>query len=423
MAPGGEKRNQRLLVCCVNYAPEILGTAPYTRDLAEWFAGHGWDVRVVTTYPYYPSWRRRPGDPRLGYRRERAGGVALLRCPSWVPAEPTGLRRLAHNASFAASSLPVVIGHSAWRPDWTLVIAPTLASAPGALLSARLARGKAWLHIQDYEIDVALRLGLLPPAGRSALKWLESRLLRSFDVVTSITEPMLGVARALGVPEERLVLLPNWANLGVVRPLDRPSRFRASLGIPDGWGVVLYTGNLGRKQGIALIADAARLSESRGSQVMYVVSGDGADREALGSAIAQHGIRNLLRVPLQPDESFNELLNLADAHLIVQEAGVADLVMPSKLTNMLASGRPVIATAEAGAALAELIRGHDVGTVVEPGDAAALADAVHAVLTDDECRVRQGSNARAFAETFLNKDTLLDEALARIREQGRYDVS
>ena len=131
-------------------------------------------------------------------------------------------------------------------------------------------------------------------------------------------------------------------------------------------------------------------------------------------------IRNLLRLPLQPDESFNELLNLADVHLIVQEAGVADLVMPSKLTNMLASGRPVIVTAEAQTALAELVRGHDVGTVVEPGDPEALADAIDAMMTDDEGRRRQGANARTFAETSLTMDALLDAALARIREQWRY---
>jgi len=285
------------------------------------------------------------------------------------------------------------------------------------LLAARLARGRSWLHVQDYEVDVALRLGLLPPSGRSALKWLESRLVRSFDVVTSITEPMLGVARDLGVPAERLVLLPNWANLAVVRPLDRPSSLRASLGIPEGRRVVLYTGNLGRKQGIALIADAARRSQESGSPVVYVVSGDGADREALGAAAATHALTNLLRVPLQPDESFNELLNLADAHLIVQEAGVADLVMPSKLTNMLASGRPVVATAAAGTALAELVHGHDVGSVVEPGDPAALAAAIAEMFTDDDTRLRQGANARAFAEAFLDRDTLLEAALARMREQ------
>ena len=227
------RSRQRLLISCVNYAPEILGTAPYTRDLAEWFAGRGWDVRVVTTYPYYPEWRRRPGDPRLGYRRERTDGVTVLRCPAWIPAVPTGVRRLAHYASFAASSLPVVLGSAAWRPDFVLVVAPTLVSAPGALLAARLGGGRGWLHIQDYEVDVAVRLGLLPPAARAALKRAESRLLRWFDVVTSISEPMLAVARDLGVPAERLVLLPNWADLAAVRPLGRPSSFRAALGIPS----------------------------------------------------------------------------------------------------------------------------------------------------------------------------------------------
>ncbi len=399
----------------MNYAPEILGTAPYTRDLAEWFAERGWAVRVITTYPYYPEWRRRSRDPRLEYRREFTGGVTVLRCPSWIPAQPTGLKRLAHYVSFAASSLPVVLGHVAWRPDFTLVVAPTLASAPGALLAAHLARGRSWLHVQDYEVDVALRLGLLPPAARAVLKRLERRLVRSFDVVTSITEPMLDVARALGVPPERLLLMPNWANLAAVRPLNRPSRFRASLGIADGRPVILHAGNMGRKQGVTLLVEAARRSQEGGSSVQYVVSGDGAARQELASAATTRGVRNLLMLPLQPDESFNELLNLADAHLIIQEAGVADLVMPSKLTNMLASGRPVIATAAPGTALAELILRHDMGTVVAPGDAAALADAIEALLRNDELRLTQGTNARTFAERFLNRDRLLSSLLTQLQ--------
>ena len=223
IAPGREGRNPRLLVCCVNYAPEILGTAPYTRDLAEWFAGRGWDVRVVTTYPYYPAWRRRPGDPRFAYRRDSHHGVMVLRCPSWIPALSDGPRRLAHYASFAASSLPVVSGmplggrtsrswsHRRWR--------------------ARRARcwRRAWLEAgvgctcRTTRWTSPFGWGCCPPPAARSLKWLERRLLRSFDVVTSITEPMLGVARDLGVPDERLVLLPNWANLAVVRPLDRPS--------------------------------------------------------------------------------------------------------------------------------------------------------------------------------------------------------
>ena len=190
--------------------------------------GEGWDVRVVTTYPYYPEWRRRPGDPRLAYRRERAGGVTVLRCPSWIPGRPTGARRLAHYASFAASSLPASLAHAAWRPDFALVVAPTLASAPGALLAAPP------VAAPQLAARPGLRGGRRPPARAAAAGGAvrrssgpRARLLRSFDVVTSITEPMLDVARESGRPRRALVLLPNWANLALVRPLDRPSRFRA----------------------------------------------------------------------------------------------------------------------------------------------------------------------------------------------------
>jgi putative colanic acid biosynthesis glycosyltransferase WcaI len=234
-------------------------------------------------------------------------------------------------------------------------------------------------------------------------------------VVTSITEPMLASAREIGVPADRLVLLPNWADLSLVHPLDRPSRFRAELGIPAGRPVVLYSGNLGRKQGVITLGDAARRSQDAGSPALYVVSGAGAEHQALAAGAAAHGLTNLLRLPLQPDEAFNELLNLADVHLIIQEAGVADLVMPSKLTNMLASGRPVVATAPAGTGLARLIAENDVGTVVEPGDPGALAAAVDRLLADDDRRARQGANARAFAETHLARDELLKTAFERLQ--------
>jgi colanic acid biosynthesis glycosyl transferase WcaI len=413
-------RRGRLLINCVNYTPEILGTAPYTRDLAEWFAAEGWDVRVVTTYPYYPAWRRRAGDPRLAWRRESAGGVGVVRCPAWIPARPTGARRLAHYASFAASSLPASLVHAAWRPDLALVVAPTLASAPGALLTAALAgRGcRTWLHVQDYEVDVALGLGLLPPAARSSLKRLEGALLRSFDVVSSITEPMLEVARGLGVPDARLLLLPNWANLALVRPLDRPSSFRTTLCIPPERRVVLYTGNLGRKQGVRLIAEAAARCTGFGGREppLFVVAGAGAGDAELTAAAADAGLGpdRLLRLPLQPDELFNELLNLADVHLVVQDPGVSDRVMPSKLTNMLASGRPVVATSYGGTALSTLIVRENVGEVVAPGAPDELASTLERLLADDEGRTRMGRTARRYAEAHLDRNAILTGALTSL---------
>ena len=144
------------------------------------------------------------------------------------------------------------------------------------------------------------------------------------------------------------------------------------------------------------------------------MAGQGADRARLEAAVAGRGLSNLRLLPLQNGRDFNELLNLADAHLIVQDAGVADLVMPSKLTNMLASGRPVVVTAAAGTGLATTVRDNDLGAVVPPGDAAALAAAVDGLLADDEVRARQGAKARAYAQEHLDKDELLASLLDRL---------
>lgn len=407
-------RRPRLLVNCVSYAPEIIGAAPYSRDIATWFAAHGWDVRVVTTYPHYPQWRIWAGYSPWTYLIEHLDGVTVWRCPTWVPRVPSGGKRLAHYFVFAVSTLPVMLGHVFWRPDVTLVVAPTIVGAPGALAAAALSRSLTWLHVQDYELAVALELGMLPGIVAPVLVRMEKAILKSFDIVSTITARMVNRASDQGVPRERLLLLPNWASLESVFPLSRPSRFRQMLQIGPDSGVVLYSGNLGRKQGIELIARAAEWSERAGSNLVYVVAGEGVTCEAFEKDIAACGVANVLCLPLQHGAEFNELLNLADVHLIVQLAEAADLVMPSKLTNILASGRPVVVTAAPDTALAELVERWDVGVVVPPGNAHELAVALEGLVANTERRTRQGANARVFAERFLHKDQLLAVVLDRL---------
>ena len=149
----------KLLLYSLNYAPEPVGIGKYSGELAEWLAAQGHEVRVITAVPYFPQWRAR--DNR--YRREQRQGVSVLRCPLWVPRRPSGLTRLLHLASFAISSLPVLIGQWRWRPELVLTVAPAFFCAPGTLLLAKLcgSRTRSWLHIQDFELDAAFELGLL----------------------------------------------------------------------------------------------------------------------------------------------------------------------------------------------------------------------------------------------------------------------
>ncbi len=380
----------RILIYGLNTAPEPTGTGKYTGEAAAWLARRGHEVRVVAAPPYYPAWRVADGYRGFAWRRERRDGVAIRRCPLYVPARPRGATRVLHLASFALSSLPVALAEArAFRPAVLLAVAPTLAAAPGALLAARLGGGRSWLHVQDFEIDAASALGLLAGGiGRRAAA-LERRILAGFDHVSSITRAMCRRLADKGVEEERISLLPNWVDCTTIRPLSEPSPLRAELGLPAEAVVALYAGNLGEKQGVETLSELGKALPPE-TPVHLVIAGEGAARARLA---AELGARPRIRLlPLQPADRLNDLLNLADVHLLPQRADAADLVMPSKLSGMLASGRPVVAGAAPGTELAQAIAG--CGIVVPPGDGGALRSAVEALARDPQRRFALGRAAR-----------------------------
>ncbi|RYZ75095.1 MAG: colanic acid biosynthesis glycosyltransferase WcaI [Lysobacteraceae bacterium] len=400
----------RILVTGINYAPENIGTGKYTGELCEWLAAQGHAVRVVTAPPYYPAWKVWPGFRQYAFSRERRNGVDVIRCPLWVPATPRGLTRLLHLASFALSSLAALLYSLAWRPQLVLCIAPGLASAPGAWALARLSGARCWLHIQDFEVDAALDMGILKGEGlrRLALA-LERWLLARFDVVSTISTRMLQRLGDKGVGTARRELFPNWVDIDGIQPIAVASPYREELGIPEDAVVALYSGNMGLKQGLEILAEAAhRLVHDR--DIYLVMGGQGPGREALQAACA--GLERVRFLDLQPTERLNEWLGLADIHLLPQRADVADLVMPSKLTGMLASGRPVLATAQPGTGVAQAL--HGCGVVTTPGDADEFAGALRQLAADPYLRRRLGNQARQQAETRLSTRAILSAFQHRV---------
>lgn len=396
----------RILIVGINYAPEDIGCGKYTGEMGAWLAARGHRVRVITSPPYYPAWRVREGYPRWHFRREQVAGVDVIRCPLWVPVRPRGLSRLLHLGSHAVSAGLALLASLAWRPQRVVVIAPTLADAPMAWLTARIGGAECWLHVQDFELDAALDMGIVEAGPLKRLAGAVERwMLRRFDRVSTISPKMIERLAAKGVDAGRRVLFPNWADIDGIRPLGGPSPYRAELGIPPNAVVALYSGNMGLKQGLELLGQAARsLADGPvGPVVHFVFGGDGPGREALQASCAD--LPNVHFLGLQPLERLNDWLCLADIHLLPQRADVADLVMPSKLTGMLASGRPVLATAQPGTGVALAVR--DCGLTTPPGDAAAFAAALGRLAADAALRQRLGQAARLQAEQTLARDAIL----------------
>ncbi|MDQ0139605.1 glycosyltransferase WbuB [Cupriavidus necator] len=408
----------KILMYCLNYAPELTGIGKYTSEQAEWLVARGHEVRVITAPPYYPEWKVAEGYSASSYAREIHNGVTVLRAPLWIPHRPSGLKRLVHLASFAASTVPLLFWQARWKPDAIFVVEPPLFCSPATLLFGKLFGSKTWLHIQDFEVDAAFALGLLKSKlARRLVERLERWLLRKFDRVSTISQAMKRLAQAKGVEASRLVHFPNWVDVASIHPRVQGESIREALGIPKEAIVALYSGNMGRKQGLEMLAEAARILR-HSERIYFIFCGHGPGKAELEKACEP--LTRVSFLPLQPVERLPLLLASADIHLLPQRADAADLVMPSKLTGMLASGRAIVATAGDDTEVAHVVKGR--GIVVAPGNSLALATAIQTLADDDALRIAYGAAARQYAETNLGLDSLLarfeESLMAAIHESA-----
>jgi len=399
----------KILLYSMNFTPELTGIGKYSGEMAEWLAGQGHEVRVIAAPPSFPQWKVFEGHSAWAYRKSEVNGITVWRAPTWVPARPRTLSRMAHLFSFMLSSMPLLLAQARWKPDLVFVVEPPLFCAPAVLFFSKMLGIKSWLHIQDYEVDAAFGLGWVRGAGvrRFALS-LERWLLARFSRVSTISGAMAEKARGKGIEEARLVLFPNWVDVSAIRPGTALAEgtagrgYRAELGIPADAVVVLYAGSLGSKQGIELLGEAAQLL-AHARSIHFVICGNGPSRGPLMSACIR--LQNVHFLDLQPAERLNELLGMADIHVLPQRADAADLVMPSKLAGMLASGKAVVVTANPGTELSRVMAGR--GIVVPPGDAGVLADAIEQLALSPSVREALGAAGRAFAESELDQHAIL----------------
>ncbi len=394
----------RILIYGINFAPEPVGIGKYTGEMAQWLNRHGDEVCVVTAPPYYPMWSIAEGYQGSWYSVSVENGIRIFRCPIWLPTKVTGKTRLLHLLSYAMSSLPIILWLALrWRPSVIFTVAPTLLSLPGSLVAGFLAGARSWLHIQDFEVEAAINLKLLPHWLVHLAVSVESWLIRRFDHTSTISSQMLLKLLGKGGCFTQTSLLPNWVDTSLIYPLGRASLLRQELGISDDQIVILYSGSMGAKQGLEIIPACAR-QLAQDTRFRFVLCGNGPSRDSL---VAQaQGLPNVMFLPLQPLSKLNELLNLADIHVVPQLPGVADLVMPSKLTGILASGGSVVVTADEGTELSQVI--HQVGGIVcDPENVEQLVDSFMTLADNPALRIQMQQKAYIYARQNLSQTSVL----------------
>jgi len=416
----------RILIQGINYAPELTGIGKYTGEMAEWLASEGHDVTVITAPPYYPEWKIHSSYKGKGWHTEYSKGVRIIRVPLYVPSKVSSLKRIIHEFSFLSATIPVWFQFLFKKKfDIVFSIAPPFHLSSLPLLYGKLKNVPVISHIQDLQIDAAKELGMIRNHKFLNLMFtLESFMLKHSSYVSTISNGMMKNILKKGVITEKTTMLPNWVDINHIKPLPRESSLRAHFNIPLTDKVILYSGNLGEKQGLEIIMEVARQFQCRGD-VHFMIVGSGGIKEKLQKSAEDLNLRNVYFYQLQPYEQLNALLASADIHLVLQKKSAADLVMPSKLTGILAAGGCAVVTASPGTYLYDVIERNKMGILVEPESAPALILAIEKALEGTGVEEYK-ENARLFAEKNLSKDQILryfESNLEEMAFQGKHDVS
>ncbi|WP_162052649.1 WcaI family glycosyltransferase [Pontibacter pamirensis] len=403
---------KRILLIGYNYYPEPTGIGKYSGEMIAWLAQHGYECEVVTAYPYYPQWKVQGlyTEKKFWYCTEylNAGGtkVKVNRCPMYVPSVPTGLKRIALDLSFLISAFFKICQLLFQKKfDYVITVVPCFQFGLLGVFYKLCRKTVLLYHIQDLQIEAARDLKMITShAVIKALFKLEKYILSKSDAISSISDGMVHKIKIKA--KKDIFLCANWTDCTLFFPIQNKSTIKENYGFKPSDKIVLYSGAIGEKQGLGAILHAAKTFEMH-AEIKFIICGSGPYKEKLLLLAAKMELKNVIFFPLQPSESFNLFLNLADVHLIIQKSNAGDLVMPSKLTSVLGVGGLALITAHKGTGLYSSVSLHNIGLLIEPEDQQALNTGIWKAISENHDSIR--ANARTYAEEHLSIDKIMGD--------------
>lgn len=406
------RMNKKVLLISYNFKPEPTGIGKYNGEMIDWMVKNGYDCSVITTYPYYPYWKVQEPyqNSRFSFKTETITSqnlnseLTVYRCPQFVPSAPSGIKRILQEISFFFSAslrlLPLLFSK---KYDLVITVAPSFLLGLLGVITKKFTNAKFIYHIQDLQIEAARDLKMIKSeALLNALFKVEKYIFNKADFISSISEGMVSKIQAKAKKE--VLFFPNWSDTSLFHPIENKHQLKKVFGFSESAKVILYSGGIGEKQGLESILYAARDLRNH-TDLKFVICGSGPYKSILQGMAQNLHLDNVIFYPLQPIEKFNQFLNMADVHLVIQKATASDLVMPSKLTTILAVGGLALITANEGSSLHSLVKNNNLAIVVDAEDQQALNQGLlEAVMSDTDGITK---NARLYAEKYLSIDNVM----------------
>lgn len=393
----------RILLPIIQFPPDVNPTGRLMAQLCEGLMAYGHEVSVITAFPHYENFRIWDQYRGKLIQRDREKGMDVVRLYTYAPGNKSMVNRLLSYVTFNA--LAAVAGVFS-RSRWDVIFCPNGSFFTGltAWLIGKSKNVPFVYNVQDLYPEVPIRAGQLRnPYAIATLKAVEEFMYRKAAHITVISPSIRENLESKGVPAEKISIIPNFVDTDFIRPLPKANDFGRQHGLADKF-VVTHAGSLGYVYDLDTMLDAASFLSSQ-KDILFLIVGNGVAKPELEKKAHQLKLDNVRFLPFQPEASLPWLRAASDVQVSLYKNGSANDSFPSKVYEIMASGRPLLASSDGNSSVENVVHTAGCGLCVRPGNAEELAGAVLNLYHDPSLREAMGRRGRKYAEENYSKQT------------------
>jgi len=403
--------NKKVVILTANFYPEDTAIGLYTTQFAEHLSEKGYSITVITGFPYYPQWKINPEyKKKNAFFEETVNDIRIIRYKQFVPSIVSFSGRVKMMLTLLYGTIRNI--KKVTEPDLVICIVPfTLSIIPAFLLSRRK-KSKLWIHIQDFEFELAFQSGILQKRNfltnsfKSLIIKAEQILLAKADVVSSISYSMLNKIKEKTINKD-VYFFPNWVSVQTINPENaKPHPY-----IDNTKFTLLYSGNIGEKQDWKKFEDLCKLITD--SDIEIVIVGDGGYLTTLKEKVSAYPFIKFY--PPVPFKELSDMLCAADLHFLFQKEDVIDSIMPSKILGMMASGKPSLITGSKKSEVLEIMTKSNGGFYYSDQNVSTIHNTILNLKSNPDLGENLGVNARKFVTIEFSNHTILNNFESKIQ--------
>ena len=397
----------RILFLTHYFPPEVNAPASRTYEHCKRWVEEGHKVVVLTCVPNHPKGKLYPGYKNKFFQKEKIDGIEVYRIWTFLAANKGFLKRTLNYLIYA--KLAILVSPFLPKADVVISTSPQFFCGLSGFFVAKIKRATWVLEIRDLWPESIVAVGAIKNKRIiKFLEWLEKFAYKNADGIISVTDSFKRHMIAQGINPDKIAVVKNGVDLSLFSPIPKKNEFSKPLGISDKF-VVSYFGTLGMAHGLKVVLEAAKKLENN-SDIVFLIVGDGAEREHLLRLKDEMKVKNVLMLPQVEKSKMPLLWGASDVSMVLlKKDDLFKTVIPSKIFEAMAMKKPIILGVEGESQ--EILRKSEAGICIEPENADELAKAVLKFYADPSLVKSMGENGRVFVEKNFSRDTLANDYL------------